>query len=46
VRQIEGGPSEPALIVQGFRQRFGGAEVAQDVLKLPEDNACTVQVTP
>ena len=46
LRHIEGDPSQPARIVQGFRQRFGGAEVVQDALMLPEDHACTAQVTP
>ncbi len=46
MRHTDGDPSQPVWIVQGFCQRFGGAEVVQVALMLPEDNACTVQVTP
>jgi hypothetical protein len=46
VRHRDGDPSEPALIVQGFSQRFGAVEVVQDMLKLPEEKVCTVQVKP
>ena len=44
--QREGDPSQPARIVQGFRQRFGDAKIMQDALKLLKDKACTVQVKP
>jgi hypothetical protein len=46
LRHIDGNLSQPARIVQGFRQRFGGAEVVQDVLKLPEDKVRIAQVEP
>jgi hypothetical protein len=45
-RHKEGDTSQPARIVQGFRQRFGGAEVVEVALMLPKDTACTTQVKP